>query len=89
MITYDERPFLQDSEKIIHNRFVRVAVELSNALPQLDLRFNLEDGTTCLRCKAAGLEPEIYEFDLKTTEAATLVNEAVLTLKVAAGLFDA
>lgn len=75
--------------RALEHRFVCFARELTNVFPDLDLRFNLQGGTTKLRYLAADLSPEIFEADIAAQKIDTVIGEAILNIKQIARLFDA
>jgi len=73
----------------IKGQFVYIANELSTRFPDLDLRFNLQNGTNTLRFMAAAISRDVVELDLGDHETIDLLNAAILQIKEIAQIFDA
>jgi hypothetical protein len=70
-------------------RFVLLAMELQRTFPELDLRFNLLDGSTTARCLIPELSEEALELSLNGRELSKTLHEAIFSIKQLAHLFDA
>jgi len=73
----------------VKGQFVFIANELSSRFPDLDLRFNLQNGTNTLRFMAAAISRDVVELDLGDHETTDLLNAAILQIKEIAQIFDA
>lgn len=82
-------PSTEISVKKIEEHFVYVASALNDYFPDLDLRFNMRSGTTHIRCIIPEHSAEALELDLGAMNPQELLNEAILSIKVIARLFDA
>lgn len=74
---------LQLNEK---DQFVDVARQLSLAFPDLDLAFNLQEGSQKMRCFVGTEEP--IELSLDGAETRELVFEAIFAIKSLVRRFD-
>ena len=72
----------------VQDQFIEVARQLSGQFPELDLRFNLEDGSPILRFMMPEFTAEVFELELGALETSHLVCEAMFTIKEIARLFD-
>lgn len=72
----------------VTSRFVTLATQISNFFPELDLRFNLQHGSTTLRYMIAGLSDDVYELEFDTNDIHPTVHEAVFAIKQLIGRFD-
>jgi len=73
----------------VRGQFVFLANELSHRFPDLDLRFNLRNGSSTLRFMAAAISRDVIELDLGDYETVDLLNAAILQIKEMAQIFDA
>jgi len=73
----------------VKGQFVFIANELASRFPDLDLRFNLQNGTNTLRFMAAAISRDVVELDLGDHETTDLLNAAILQIKEIAQIFDA
>lgn len=69
-------------------QFCIVARELCNRFPNLELWFNLEEGTSTMRYGAETISPEVLELKLGLDSAEVLCTQAIFSLKVLARMFD-
>ncbi len=71
-------------------QFIHFASRLSAYFPELDLRFNLQDGTNTLRYRIPDLSKDVFELDLDPAlSIEQLLHEAAFTIKEIAQRFDA
>ncbi|MCC6221562.1 MAG: hypothetical protein IT291_10020 [Deltaproteobacteria bacterium] len=76
-------------EEEIEDQFIAVAMEISHLFPKLDLRFNLQSGSSKVRYSAPSISAEIFELDLNLGETSALIIEACFKIKEIGRLFDA
>lgn len=72
----------------VTSKFVTLATQISGFFPELDLRFNLQHGSSRLRYMIAGLSDEVYELEFDTIDIGPTLHEAVFTIKQLLGRFD-
>lgn len=70
-------------------KFKRVARELSNSFPALDLRFNLQEGSNTVRVLAPDLSSRALRMSLDKESERDLVVRATFELKRLAKQYDA
>jgi hypothetical protein len=70
-------------------QFVNIASRVSYFFPELDLRFNFTPESKTIRYIAPELSEEPFHASLLTTNAETIINEAILNIKELAQMFDA
>jgi hypothetical protein len=71
-----------------HPEFISVASELMSRFPELDLRFNFQNGSNRLRFMVASVSRDIIELDLDTHDADDVLHAAIFEIKERAQIFD-
>ncbi|MFN8392225.1 MAG: hypothetical protein U0136_18175 [Bdellovibrionota bacterium] len=73
----------------ITKEFIYFASTLSSSFPDLDLRFNLQNGTNRLRYTIPAVSSKVFELQLGQDEIDSLVHEATFEIKEITRRFDA
>ena len=73
----------------VKERFLFVANELHMQFPDLDLRFNLREGSSQLRFMVGAVSPDIVEIDLDESSVEEIIYAAIFQVKELAQIFDA
>jgi hypothetical protein len=79
----------ENNRDILADKFHCFALYLCNSFPELDLRFNYQEGTTYLRYLAPDVSSHIFEVEIVERSMDEIVLEAILNIKEIAKLFDA
>jgi hypothetical protein len=70
-------------------QFIDFATKLSGYFPELDLRFNLQNGSKTVRFTLPGHTNRVFEAELGQNELDSLVYEAAFAVKEMVRKFDA
>ncbi len=73
----------------VKERFLFVANELHSQFPNLDLRFNLREGSSQLRFMIGAVSPDVVEIDLDEASVEEIIYAAIFQVKELAQIFDA
>ena len=73
----------------VTEQFINLATEISNLFPDLDLRFNLQQGTKRLRFTLPTVTKDVFELELNPENITPTVYEAAFTIKEITQRFDA
>ena len=70
------------------SHFIFVASELIKQFPDLDLRFNFQNGTHCMRLMIASISRDIIELSMESENPEAALHDAMFAVKERARLFD-
>ncbi len=70
-------------------QFIDFASRVSSYFPELDLRFNLQGGTSRLRYSAPAISDRVFELELGQERIETLIHEAAFSIKELTQRYDA
>lgn len=80
---------IAEQQQDLTNQFIYFASKVSGYFPDLDLRFNLQNGSNLIRYTAPKVSKKVFELALGAESVEELVHSATFALKEATRRFDA